>query len=271
MIEARKATAMRTSNESNNQAQEYDRKRIKKQQGKQQVVLFEEERIDDLLTDSGLKIIQSRQVFSFSIDAVLLSRFAKLPRKGRIADFCTGNGVIALLSSDKTEAKIDAIEIQPRLADMARRNVFMNGLEHQIEVIEEDLRQYAIYAGNGIYDAITVNPPYMRSSTGDKNENEHYAIARHELYCTIDDIAKAVCKLLRPGGKLFMVHRPSRLADIIVALRNWKIEPKIIQFVHPNTRGEANIVLIEAIRDGKPDLRVLPPQIVYNEAGEQII
>lgn len=238
---------------------------------RQEVNLYEGERIDDLLTASGLKIIQSRQVFSFSLDAVLLARFARFPKRGRIADFCTGNGVIALLSSDKTEAQIDAIEIQPRLAEMARRNVAMNGLQQRIRVLEEDLREYAVHAGNGIYDAITVNPPYMRPMAGDTNENEHYAIARHELYCTIEDIAKATCKLLRPGGKLFIVHRPSRLADITQALRSWKIEPKIIQFVHPNQRAEANMVLIEAVRDGKPDLRVLPPQIVYNEAGEQVI
>jgi len=235
------------------------------------VALMAGERIDDLLTESGLKIIQSREVFSFSLDAVLLSRFAKLPKRGRIADFCTGNGVIALLSSDRTEAAIDAIEIQPRLADMARRNVAMNNLQHRIQIIESDLRQYAQEAGNGIYHAITVNPPYMRPSAGDKNDNEHYTIARHEVMCTIEDIAKATCKLLRPGGKLYMVHRPSRLADIMEALRAWRIEPKIIQFVHPKQNGEANMVLIEACRDGKPDLRVLPPLVVYNEAGEQMI
>lgn len=236
-----------------------------------EVELYAGERIDDLLTESNLKIIQSREVFSFSLDAVLLSRFAKLPKKGRVADFCSGNGVIPLLCSDKTNAQIDAIEIQPRLAEMARRNVKMNGLEHQIEVIEADLKEYATYAGNGIYDAITVNPPYMRPTAGDKNDNEHYAIARHEIYCTIEDIAKATCKLLRPGGKIFIVHRPSRLAEITDALRKWKIEPKLIQFIHPYADAEANMVLIEATRDGKPDIRVLPPQIVYNKAGEQII
>lgn len=238
---------------------------------KNDVVLNEGERIDDLLTESGLHIIQSREVFSFSLDAVLLSRFAKLPKHGRVADFCTGNGVIALLSSDKTEAVIDAIEIQARLADMARRNVALNDLEHRIQVIEADLREYAITAGNGIYDAITVNPPYMRPAAGDKNDNEHYTIARHEVMCTIEDIAKATCKLLRPGGKIFIVHRPSRLADIVESLRKWKIEPKIVQFVHPKEKSEANMVLIEATRDGKPDLRVLPPLVVYNEAGEQMI
>src|SRR5690606_7045229 len=103
------------------------------------------------------------------------------------------------------------------------------------------------------------------------NDNEHYRIARHEVYCNVEDIAKACQKLLRPGGKLFMVHRPSRLNDIMESLRKWKIEPKKLQFIHPYEDGEANMVLIEATRDGKPDLRVLPPQIVYNKAGEQII
>lgn len=238
---------------------------------KHQVELFDGERVDDLLTESELKIIQSREVFSFSLDAVLLSRFAQVPKQGRIADFCTGNGVIALLLTDKTSAHIDAVEIQPRLAEMARRNVKMNQLEEQINIIEADLKEYAKDAGNGIYHAITVNPPYMKSDSGQTNDNEHYRIARHEVYCSIEDIAKACCKLLRPGGKLFMVHRPSRLNDIMEALRKWKIEPKKLQFVHPYEDGEANMVLIEATRDGKPDLRVLPPQVVYNKAGEQII
>ncbi|HIW31780.1 MAG TPA: tRNA1(Val) (adenine(37)-N6)-methyltransferase [Candidatus Paenibacillus intestinavium] len=235
------------------------------------VELFEGERIDDLLTESQLKIIQSREVFSFSLDAVLLARFARFPKNGRAADFCSGNGVIALLSTDKTEAHIDAIEIQPRVAEIARRNVAMNGLEERITIIEADLKEYAQTAENGIYDVITVNPPYMKSAAGDMNINEHYAIARHEIYCNVEDIAKASCKLLRPGGKLFMVHRPSRLVDITEALRKWKIEPKVIQFVHSHIDSEANMVLIEATRDGKPDIRVLPPQIVYNEAGEQVI
>ncbi|URN95965.1 MAG: tRNA1(Val) (adenine(37)-N6)-methyltransferase [Candidatus Pristimantibacillus lignocellulolyticus] len=235
------------------------------------VELLEGERIDDLLTESQLRIIQSREVFSFSLDAVLLARFARFPKNGRAADFCSGNGVIALLSTDKTDAHIDAIEIQPRVAEIARRNVIMNGLEERITVIEADLKEYALTAGNGIYDVITVNPPYMKSAAGDTNINEHYAIARHEIYCNIEDIAKASVKLLRPGGKLFMVHRPSRLVDITEALRKWKIEPKVIQFVHSNINSEANMVLIEATRDGKPDIRVLPPQIVYNEAGEQVI
>lgn len=229
------------------------------------------ERIDDLLTDTGLKIIQSREVFSFSLDAVLLSRFAGIPKYGRIADLCTGNGVIPILLSGRTKAQIDAVEIQPRLADMARRSVVMNGLTEQIHVLEQDLRTYPKIAGNGVYDAITVNPPYMPVTAGDRNENEHYAIARHEIHCTMEDLAQACCRLLRPGGKLSLVHLPSRLLDIIESLRRWKLEPKRIQFVHPNARAEANMVLIEAMRDGKPDIKLLPPIMVYNDEGVQIV
>ncbi|MCU6710871.1 tRNA1(Val) (adenine(37)-N6)-methyltransferase [Paenibacillus sp. J5C_2022] len=233
--------------------------------------LAADERIDDLLTNSGLRIIQSREVFSFSLDAVLLSRFATIPKKGRIADLCTGNGVIPLLLSERTDAHIDAIEIQPRLADMARRSVAMNGREHRIAVIEADLRQYYKEAGNGLYDAITVNPPYMPVTAGDKNENEHYAIARHEIHCTIEDIARACCRILRTGGKLSLVHRPSRLLDILESLRRWRLEPKRIQFIHPHAGAEANMVLIEASRDGKPDIKLLPPIMVYDDEGVQIV
>jgi tRNA1(Val) A37 N6-methylase TrmN6 len=237
----------------------------------QKIGLLLGERMDDLLTDTGLRIIQSREVFSFSLDAVLLSRFASLPKRGRVADLCSGNGVIPILMSAGTEARMDAIEIQPRLADMARRSVEINGLQEQITVIREDLREYAKTAGNGIYDAITVNPPYMPVTAGDQNVNEHYAIARHEIHCTIEDIASACCRLLRPGGKLFMVHRPSRMLDIVETMRRYRLEPKRIQFVHPNTRSEANMILIEATRDGKPDIRLLPPIMVYNDEGVQIV
>ena len=234
-------------------------------------LLQENERIDDLMTASELKIIQSREVFSFSLDAVLLSRFASIPPKGRIVDLCTGNGVIPILLSDRTKAKIDAVEIQPRLADMARRSVAMNKLSDQITVIEHDLRTYPSLAGNGVYDAVTVNPPYMTMASGESNANEHYAIARHEIFCTIDDVAQACSRLVRPGGKVSMVHRPSRLLDIVEALRRWRLEPKRIQFVHPNRSTEANMVLIEAMRDGKPDIKLLPPIMVYDDKGVQIV
>ncbi|WP_307208041.1 tRNA1(Val) (adenine(37)-N6)-methyltransferase [Paenibacillus harenae] len=222
------------------------------------------------MTENGLKIIQSREVFSFSLDAVLLSRFANIPKRGKMIDLCTGNGVIPMLLSTRTKAHIDAVEIQPRLADMARRSIEMNGLQNQIRIIEQDLRLYAKEAGNGVYDAVTVNPPYMPVTAGDQNENEHYAIARHEIHCTLNDVMQASARLVRPGGKVAMVHRPSRLLDIVETMRKWKLEPKRVQFVHPHANAEANMILIEAMRDGKPDIKLLPPIMVY-ENGVQIV
>ncbi|GGG87362.1 tRNA1(Val) (adenine(37)-N6)-methyltransferase [Paenibacillus radicis (ex Gao et al. 2016)] len=228
-----------------------------------EIKLEANERIDDLMTETGLKIIQSREVFSFSLDAVLLSKFATVPKRGRIIDLCSGNGVIPMLLTTRTKASIDAVEIQPRLADMARRSVAMNKLDEQIKIIEADLRQYMKEAGNGVYDAVTVNPPYMAVQAGDSNENEHYSIARHEVHCTLEDVVHASARLVRSGGKVAMVHRPSRFIDIMETMRKYRLEPKRVQFIHPNAKGEANMVLIEAIRDGRPELRVLPPIMVY--------
>lgn len=227
------------------------------------VTLLEGERLDDLMTENGLRIIQSREVFSFSLDAVLLSKFASVPKRGRILDLCTGNGVIPFLLTTRTNAQIDGVEIQPRLAEMARRSNRLNGLEHQVNIMEGDLKEYVHTAGYGVYDAITVNPPYMQVTTGEQNENEHYAIARHEMLCTLEDVVEAAAKLVKSGGKVAMVHRPARLLDIVESMRRWKLEPKRLQFVHPRADGEANMVLIEAMRDGKPELRLLPPIIIY--------
>lgn len=229
-----------------------------------EVRLAPDERLDDLLTH-GLHIIQSREVFSFSMDAVLLARFAAVPPRGRILDVCSGNAVIPLLLTTRTKATIDAVEIQPRLADMARRSIAANGLEERIRIFEGDLRDYHKLSGHGSYDVVTVNPPYMPAGTGEQNENEHYAMARHERNGTLDDIVAACARLVRPGGRVAMVHRPSRLAEIMETMRRWKLEPKRMRFVHPNAKSEANMVLIEASRDGKPELKLLPPLIVYND------
>ncbi|GAB6992540.1 tRNA1(Val) (adenine(37)-N6)-methyltransferase [Paenibacillus pini] len=226
------------------------------------VQLLPSERVDDLLTHQ-LHIIQSEEVFSFSMDAVLLARFAGIPPKGRILDMCTGNGVIPMLLSTRTKASIEGIEIQPRLADMARRSVAMNDLQNQIEIREGDLRELYKETGHGIYDAITVNPPYMPLNGSDLKLNPHQAIARHEINCTLEEVIQASVRLVRPGGKVSMVHKPQRLGEIISLMRNYKLEPKRIRFVHPRAHLEANMVLIEAMRDGKPEVRLLPPIIVY--------
>jgi tRNA1(Val) A37 N6-methylase TrmN6 len=220
------------------------------------------ERLDDLLTHD-LRIIQSDEVFSFSLDAVLLARFCSVPPRGKIADLCTGNGVVPLLLSTRTKAEMVGVEIQDRLADMAARNVGLNLLDEQIRIVHGDLKRAHETLGYGKFDLITVNPPYLPVATGDHKLNPYIAAARHELLCTLDDVLAACSRLVRTGGKVAMVHRPSRLAEIISGMQKHRLEPKRMRFVHPREGQEANIVLIETVRDGKPELRLLPPLIVY--------
>ncbi|MRN57201.1 tRNA1(Val) (adenine(37)-N6)-methyltransferase [Paenibacillus monticola] len=231
------------------------------------VPLLPTERVDDLLTHD-LRIIQSDEVFSFSMDAVLLARFANIPPRGRVLDLCTGNGVIPILLTTRTNASIEGIEIQPRLADMARRSVALNGLEQRVVIHEGDLRELHTVVGYGMYDAITVNPPYMPLNGSDLKLNSHQAMARHEIGCTLEEVIQACVRLVRTGGKVSMVHKPQRLVDIISLMRQNRLEPKIIRFVHPRAHLEANMVLIEATRDGKPEVRLQPPLIVYNEDNQ---
>ncbi|MDR9857609.1 tRNA1(Val) (adenine(37)-N6)-methyltransferase [Paenibacillus sp. VCA1] len=231
------------------------------------LLLEPSERIDDLLTHD-LHIIQSDEVFSFSMDAVLLARFAGVPPRGKILDLCTGNGVIPLLLSTRTKALIEGIEIQPRLAGMAKRSVAMNGLKDRIVIREGDLKELYKETGHGAYDAITVNPPYMPLNGSDIKLNPHQAIARHEIGCTLEDVIQACFRLVKPGGKVSMVHKPQRLGEIVTLMRQYRLEPKRMRFVHPRAHLEANMVLIECIREGKPDVRLLPPLIVYDEHNQ---
>lgn len=226
------------------------------------VQLRPNERVDDLITNR-LKIIQSTEVFSFSMDAVLLARFGNIPQRGKMMDLCTGNGVIPLLLSTRTQAQIDGLEIQPRLADMAIRNVELNGLGRRLNMKQGDLRQISDMAEIGVYDYITVNPPYLPPHAGDQNMNPHVAAARHEIYCTLEEVITACTQLLKAKGRVAMVHRPARLADIMELMRKARLEPKKIRFVHPKLQAEANMVLIEASKYGRPEVRMLPPLVVY--------
>lgn len=236
--------------------------------GSSEGVLYPGERLDHLLT-RDLSIIQSPDVFCFSMDAVLLARFASVPAKGRIVDLCAGNGVIPLLLSTRTEAPIEGVEIQPRLADMAKRSVAMNGLAEQISIHEGDLREWSRDGGRGgLYDAVTVNPPYLPQGSGEYKGNPHMAMARHEIGCTLNEVTAACARLLRKGGRVSMVHRPARLVDILDSMRRHRLEPKRIRFIHPKISSEANMVLVEASKDGKPELRLLPPLVVYGVNGD---
>lgn len=232
-------------------------------------LLKEDERLDYLLAED-LRIIQSPSVFSFSLDAVLLAKFVYVPiQKGQLIDLCSGNGVIPLFLSARTKGFITGVEIQERLFDMAKRSVQYNNLQDRLHMIHGDIKNMPKKLGYGKFDVVTCNPPYFQTlSTEEVNENEHLAIARHEILCTLEDAIQASSQLVRQGGKVAFVHRPGRLLDMITIMRKYKLEPKRIQFVYPKQGKEANTLLIEATKDGSPDLKVLPPLFVYNEENE---
>ncbi len=233
------------------------------------VKLIGDERLDYLLAEN-LRIIQSPSVFSFSLDAVLLSRFAYMPiQKGNIIDLCTGNGIVPLILSTRTKGQITGVEIQERLYDMAVRSVQYNKLDHQIKFIHADLKNMPEELGYGKFDVVTCNPPYFKTPQKDKqNLNEHFAIARHEILCTLEDVVKVSSQLVKQGGKVAIVHRPGRLVDLVELMRKYGLEPKRLQFVYPKQGKEANTVLIEGIKGGQADLKLLPPIFVYDEQHE---
>lgn len=224
------------------------------------------ERID-LISRSGLKIIQSREVFSFSLDAVLLAHFANIPKKGNVIDLCSGTGVIPFLVSQRTEGHIVGVEIQERLWDMAERSRMMNKLE-KVSFVLGDIKEMPAIFGDGRFDYLTCNPPYIPKGTADQNINPHLAIARHEVTATLEDVVQVSGRLVRSGGRVAYVFRSSRLVDLLTYMRAYKIEPKRLRFVHSKVGKEANLVLVEGIRDGGKELKVLPPLYVYDENGE---
>ena len=195
---------------------------------------LEDERIDDLQRN-GYRIIQKKKGFCFGMDAVLLSGFAAVKEGERAIDLGTGTGI--------------------------------NSLEDRVRIVQGDIREASRLFGKASFDVVTSNPPYMNDSHGLKNPDLPKAIARHEVLCTLEDVAREAAMLLKPGGRFYMVHRPHRLAEIITVLKEYKLEPKRMKLVHPFVDRDANMVLIESVRGGRSMMKVEAPVIVYQKPG----
>ncbi len=231
------------------------------------IELRENERFDDLQR-GGYKIIQNSRKFCFGMDAVLLSGFTCVKSGENVLDLGTGTGIIPILLKAKTEGRhFTGLEIQPDMVDMARRSVVCNHLEDEISIVQGDIKEAGRLFGLASFDVVTSNPPYMENGGGLTNPDLPKAIARHEVLCTLEDVIRETAKILRPGGRFYMVHRPVRLTEIIVTLKKYRLEPKRMKMVHPLLDREANMVLIEAVRGGNPQLITEAPVIVFREPG----
>ena len=227
-----------------------------------------DERLDDLQRN-GYKLIQNKKIFCFGMDAVLLCAFASVGEGDKVLDMGTGNGVIPILLKARTSGShFTGLEIQEINVDMARRSVRFNDIEDFVDIVQGDIKEASAIFGGASFDVVTTNPPYMNENHGLKNPENHKAIARHEILCTLEDVIREGAKVLKPGGRFCMVHRPQRLVEIFELMRKYRIEPKRMRMVYSFVDKEATMVLVEGIRGGKPMLKVEKPLVIYEKEGK---
>ena len=223
-----------------------------------------------LLGYKNLRIMQDNEMFNFSLDSVLLPNFVTINKNiSRILDIGCGNAPIPLILSTKTKAKIIGVEIQKKSYELAIESVKMNNLENQIEIVNQDINEYYKFDKTDSYDIITCNPPFFKYiETSNINKNDYKTIARHEVKLNLDNIFNISKKLLKNNGVVAIVHRPERLVEILESMKKNNIEPKRIRFVYPKKNMDANILLVEGKKNGKPGLKILPPLYSHLDNGE---
>ena len=230
--------------------------------------LKDDETLDDLEL-KGIMVIQKKKSFRFGVDAVLLANFARVSKGMSVVDFCTGTGIVPFILAGKTAAtSITGIEIQENMVEMAERAVKYNKLKDRINFFSEDLRNISFLKTLPKVDIVTVNPPYKLANSGLVNPNNSEAIARHEICCTLEDVIIASVQVLKDGGRIFMVHRPERLADIFCTMRKHRIEPKSVRMVYPSVGKAPNIVLVEGQKYGGAFLKWEPSLYIHEKDGE---
>lgn len=226
------------------------------------------ERLDDVLGYDNLKIFQNSEYFAFSLDSVILANYCTIRmRDKKILDFCTGNGIIPLILSRRTDKHITAVEIQENLFSLAQKSVEYNKLENQIDIINQDIKDFS---RNNIskYDLVLCNPPYFKKNEKSSlNKSYEKMIARHEIMINFDEVCDCAKKVLKDNGNLCIVHRTERLIEILDTLKKYNFEPKRIKFIYERIDKESTLVLIEAQKLGKVGLKVEKPLIMYDLAG----
>ena len=223
-----------------------------------------------LLGYKDLKIVQDNEMFNFSLDSVLLPNFVTINKKiDRILDIGCGNAPIPLILSTKTDAKITGVEIQKEVYDLALESISINNKDDQITIINKDINDYYKKVETDSFDVITCNPPFFKYiETSNINKNDYKTIARHEVKLNLKEIFTIAKKLLKNNGVIAIVHRPERFVEVVEEMKKNNIEPKRVQFVYPKKNMEANIMLIEGSKNGKPGLKILPPIYSHQDNGE---
>ncbi|MBM4261493.1 MAG: tRNA1(Val) (adenine(37)-N6)-methyltransferase [Deltaproteobacteria bacterium] len=223
----------------------------------------------DVLFDGKLRFFQSKRGYRFSLDALLLPAFATVRARDAVADLGTGCGVMALILARRyPRINVLGIEYQAALARQAQRNAQENGFAERVEIIQGDIRNIASLAVAQSFDAIVCNPPYRRVASGRTSPNDERRAARHELHGGLEDFLNAAAYLARNKGHVAFVYLADRAVELLVGLRARRLEPKRVRFVHSFVGAEASLVLVEAVKAGRAEVKILPPLIVYREGKE---
>ena len=223
------------------------------------------EQIHELLGYENIKIIQNEEMFSFSLDSMLLANFIDTNGAKRIIDLGTGNGPIPLFLTLKTKACIIGVEIQEDVADLAKRSVELNHFDKQIEIINDDLKGIYKKVGANSFDIVSCNPPYFPYQDDSMiNKNDYLTIARHEVKAKLADIVDEAKKLLVDGGRFYMVHRVNRLTEVMRTLEDNRFGLKKIQMIYPKVDNDAMMFLVEARKNKPSDLKIIEPLYVYD-------
>lgn len=231
-------------------------------------------RINDILGYRDLKIYQDDQFFCFSLDSIILAIYSSIRlRDKNIIDFCTGNGVVPIIVSQRCDKNIDGVEIQEKLADLAVKSISINNLDSRINIINEDVKEFCKKSENlNKYDLVLCNPPYFKNDLNStKNLSYEKMIARHEICINLDEVCGCAKKILKDKGNLCIVHRSDRLMDILSSFRNNNIEPKRIKLVYENIESPSYLVLVEGQKCGSTGLKVEKPLIMYNLDGTETL
>ena len=226
--------------------------------------------IHELLGYKNLKIVQDNEMFNFSLDSVLLPNFVTINKNiSKILDIGCGNAPIPLILSTKTKTEILGVEIQKSVYELACESIMINNKQDQIKIINQDINDFYKNEETDTYDIITCNPPFFKYiETSNINKNDYKTIARHEVTLNISQLFTIAKKLLKNNGVIAIVHRPERFVEIIEEMKKNNIEPKRVQFIYPKIDMEANIMLIEGTKNGKPGLKIMPPLYTHEKNGE---
>ncbi len=237
---------------------------ILQSEGDKGMTLYENERLD--YVNDSLSLIQKTDGLTFGTDALLLAGYV-CGRYQSGLEIGGGSGIISMLLLTREKlGRCDCIEVQDEYARLIERNAELNGLSDRLISICADIRDFR---PSEEYDLAFSNPPYMKSTSGAHNQKTAKTVARHEINGDITDFVSSAARLLKYGGIFAAVYRPDRLCDLIVAMRNSRIEPKRMTFVHADTEAEPSMILIEGKKGGRCGMNSTKPLIIYKDKAHK--